>query len=57
MRPCSDKKTGKEGVLVWQEEGQQLAERGAVVDVVRNVASSIWDDLQQKTARQVDTRD
>lgn len=35
MRPCSDKKTGKEEVLVWQEEGQQLAERGAAVDVVK----------------------
>lgn len=56
MRPCSDKKTGKEEVLVWQEEGQQLAERGAAVDVVKNIANRIWDDSQGKTAHQVETR-
>lgn len=46
-RPCSDKKTGKEEVLVWREEGQQLAERGAVVDVVKNIANRIWYDKQK----------
>lgn len=57
MRPCSDKKTGKEEVLVWLEEGQQLAERGAVVDVVKNITIKIWDDLQREAARPVSTKD